>query len=249
MNRNVRAMGGNGRTSMTIWREVEDTLEEIIDDYERVNHVISLYQDDRVRWRGLAEAGSHEGVGLELGSGLGNFTQMLHSRLEGFLICLDYSAKMLSVGRTRNRKGNIGFIRGILESLPIREGIVSFAAAAFALRDSIHKQRALMEISQALRYRGVLLIVDIGKPDNPIVRGVFSIYMRYIVPILGGLTAGYGYKNPWTILHKTFELLPENRVFLGMLRHAFGLARLEEFAFGGLIIALAEKMPQNFSLD
>lgn len=249
MSRGVRAIGGNGRTSMTIWREVEDALEEIIYDYERVNRVISLFQDDRARWRGLEEAGSQEGVGLELGSGPGNFTQMLYSRLEGFLICLDYSAKIISVGRARNRRGNIGFIRGVFEYLPIRNGIVSFAAAAFALRDSIYKERSLMEINQALRVGGILLIVDIGKPDNPIVRGFFSIYMRYMVPILGGLTAGYGYKNPWSILYKTFELLPENRVLLEMLRHKLGRARLGEFAFGGLVFALVEKMPQSFSLD
>ena len=34
---------------MTVWNEVEDALEKIIDDYEKVNHVISLYQDDRSR--------------------------------------------------------------------------------------------------------------------------------------------------------------------------------------------------------
>lgn len=233
---------------MTVWLEVEDALEEVIDNYERVNHRISFFQDDRMRWRGLAEIVSHGGVGLELGSGPGNFTTMLHSRLEGFLVCLDFSARMLTIGRARNGKGNIGFIRGVFESLPIREGIVSLAAAAFALRDSIHKERALIEISQTLRVGGILLIVDIGKPNNPIVRRVLSIYIRHIVPILAGLTAGYGYKNPWSLLFKTYDHLPDNKILLEMLRHTIGLASLREFIFGGLIIAFAERIPRAQSV-
>jgi len=233
---------------MKVWLEVEDALEAIIDDYERVNHRISFFQDDRVRWRGLADIGSHEGVGLELGSGPGNFTPLLHSRLEGFLVCLDFSARMLTIGRARNGKGNIGFIRGVFESLPIREGIVSFAAAAFALRDSLHKERALIEISQTLKVGGILLLVDIGKPNNPIVKRAISIYIRHIVPILAGLTAGYGYKNPWSLLFKTYDLLPDNKILLEMLRYTIGLASLRELIFGGLIIAFAEKIPRAQSV-
>ena len=226
---------------LTIWREVEDALEEIIDEYERVNHLISLFQDDKARWIGLKEAGLHEGVGLELGSGPGNFTQMIQTRLEGFLICVDYSTKMLKAGRVRNRKRNTGFIRGLFESLPIREGILSFTTSAYALRDSIHKERVLREISRTLKIEGVLLVVDIGKPNNPVVRGIFSLYMRHIVPILGGLAAGYGYRNPWSLLYRTYDLLPVNLGLQEMMERTLGHAKLEELAFGGLIVALAEK--------
>ncbi len=229
---------------MKTWLEIEDALENIIGDYERVNHRISFFQDNMVRWRGLAEIGSNEGVGLELGSGPGNFTPMLHSRLDGVLVCLDFSAKMLAIGRARNGKRNIGFIRGVFESLPIRDGIVSVTAAVFALRDSIQKERALIEINQILRVGGILLIIDVGKPNNPIIRRIISIYIRYIVPILAGLTAGYGYKNPWSLLFKTYELLPENKNLLKMLRQIIGLTSLRELIFGGLIIAFAEKIPR-----
>lgn len=242
MYKNVIAIGGNGRTYMLDWFEIEYALEDVIEDYEMVNHRISFFQDDRVRWNGLAEIGSKEGVGLELGSGPGNFTPMFHSRLEGFLVCLDFSAKMLTIGRARNVKENIGFIRGVFESLPIRKEIVSIAAVAFALRDSIHKERALIEISQILRVGGILLIVDVGKPNNAIIRSVLSIYIQKMVPIIAGLSAGYGYKNPWSLLFKTYDLLPENKILLEMLRRIIGLASLRELIFGGLIIAIAEKI-------
>lgn len=229
---------------MTVWREVEDALEAIIGYYERVNHVISLYQDDRARLRGLERVGHQQGVVLELGCGPGNFTRMLGPRVEGFIVCLDYSVKMIPVAKGRNRNRDVGFVRGIFEALPFRRNTASFAAAAFALRDTTDKVRALGEVEQTLREGGKLLVVDIGKPDNHIVRGFFTLFMRFIVPILGGLTAGYGFRNPWSLLQETYRLLPTNRRLLLLLRRILGSSELEELALGCLVLAVAEKNPE-----
>jgi demethylmenaquinone methyltransferase/2-methoxy-6-polyprenyl-1,4-benzoquinol methylase len=230
---------------VTVWREVEDALEAIIRDYERVNHVISLYQDDRARLRGLERMGPQQGVVLELGCGPGNFTRMLRQRVDGFIVCLDYSVRMIPVAIARNGNRDIVFVRGIFEALPFRRNTASFAAAAFALRDSRDKVRTLGEVRQTLREGSKLLVVDIGKPDNDVVRGFFTLFMRFIVPILGGLTAGYGYRNPWSLLHETYQLLPTNRCLLLMLRRILGSSELEELALGCLVIAAAEKGPDN----
>lgn len=226
---------------MTVWREVEDALEAIIEDYERVNHVISLFQDDRARLRGLEKMGSQEGVVLELGCGPGNFTSMLRPRVDGFIVCLDYSDKMIHVARARNDDRDLGFVRGIFEALPFRRNTSSLVAAAFALRDSTDKAKALSEVRHALRDGGKLLVIDIGKPNHPLVRGFFTLFMRHIVPILGGLASGYGYRNPWSMLHETYRLLPVNRCLRVMLRRILGYSELEELGLGGLVVAVAKK--------
>jgi demethylmenaquinone methyltransferase/2-methoxy-6-polyprenyl-1,4-benzoquinol methylase len=235
---------------VTVWKEVEDALEAIIEKYERANHVISLFQDDSARRRGLERAGICRGTSLELGSGPGNFTSMLRRNVEGALVCLDYSVKMLSVARSKLRGGNISFVRGVFEALPFRQGTIELTAAAYALRDSTDKIRALTEVSRVLRRGGKLLIIDIGKPNNPLVRGFFSLYMRYVVPILGGLSGGYGYWNPWSLLYKTYGFLPVNKTLQDILRSLFGSAFLEEHAFGGLVVALAQSQQINLrSID
>ncbi|MBL7168196.1 class I SAM-dependent methyltransferase [Candidatus Bathyarchaeota archaeon] len=226
---------------MSVWWEVEDALESIIEDYERVNHVISFFQDEKARRKGLKMAGPQTGVGLELGSGPGNFTPMLHEALDGSLVCLDYSDRMLRVGWARNREQCVGFVRAIFEALPFRKGIVSFAAGAYALRDTPEKERALEEISFALREGGNLLVVDIGRPNNWLVRNGLSLYIRFIVPAIAGIMAGYGYRNPWSLLYKTYLSLPVNRVYEGMMTEIVGRADLDELALGGLIVATAVK--------
>jgi demethylmenaquinone methyltransferase/2-methoxy-6-polyprenyl-1,4-benzoquinol methylase len=241
MNQPAQIIGYRGRCSVTVWREVEDALEAIIEDYERVNRIISFFQDDRARQRGLEKVGVQTGVSLELGSGPRNFTQWLHSFVDGFLVCLDFSDKMLSVTRSRNNKQNVSFVWGVFEALPFREGVISFVAAAYALRDSTDKERTLEEIRYILQIEGRFLVVDIGKPNNPLLRSFLSLYMRFIVPILGGLVTGYGYKNPWSILYKTYVLLPSNKKLLDMMSQTLGHSELDELAMGGLIVAMAEK--------
>ena len=226
---------------MSVWWEVEDALESIIEDYERVSHVISFFQDDKARNKGLKKAGPQTGVGLELGSGPGNFTPMLREVLDGFLVCLDYSDRMLKVGRARNGEHGVGFVRAIFEALPFRKGVLSFATGAFALRDTPEKENALREISFALKKGGGLLVVDIGRPNNWLIRNGVSLYIHYIVPAIGGIMAGYGYRNPWSLLYKTYLSLPVNRDYERMMTNIIGKADLDELSLGGLIVATAEK--------
>lgn len=245
MNEAGHSYRGEGQAGLKVWREVEEALEEIIEEYEKVNHVISLFQDEKIRRRGLEVAGPQRGVGLEIGSGPGNFTSMLQTQIEGSLVCLDYSAEMLSAARTRVERGRVSFVRGIFEALPFRSGIMVFAGAAYALRDSTDKLGVLRGIHRTLRDRGRFLIIDIGKPRNRLVRGFFSLYMRYVVPIMGGMVGGYGIRNPWRLLFKTYDLLPTNRELANMLRATFGSAQVEEHALGGLIVAVADKTTEK----
>lgn len=86
-----------------VWREVIEALEEILDDYERVNHLISLYQDERLRRRGAEHMKGWGGVLLDLGSGPGNFTTTLRKYSRGMVIGLDFSAEMLRIAKKRVR--------------------------------------------------------------------------------------------------------------------------------------------------
>jgi demethylmenaquinone methyltransferase/2-methoxy-6-polyprenyl-1,4-benzoquinol methylase len=223
---------------MTVWHEVEDALEAIIDDYIRVNHLISLFQDDKARISGLKKAGQQTGTTLELGSGPGNFTKMLEPIVDGQIVCLDYSDKMISHAK-KESTDRTHHIRAIFERLPVRTGSITFTGAAYALRDSTDKPTTYREINRVLKPGGKIIVIDIGKPDNPIIQGIFSIYMRHIVPIIAGLATKYGHRNPWSILYQTYELLPPNKELRRLLEKKIGPAETDELAMGGLLVASA----------
>jgi demethylmenaquinone methyltransferase / 2-methoxy-6-polyprenyl-1,4-benzoquinol methylase len=223
---------------VTVWTEVEDALEKIIDDYEKVNHVISAFQDDRARLIGLHKNGYHQGTALELGSGPGNYSRLISSFNDGPLICLDYLAKMHTTARRRNRDLDHHYIRGVFEALPIRESSIGFVTTAYALRDSLDKPRAISEACKTILSDGRFLLIDIGKPDNPIFRGFMSIFMRFFVPVLGGLIAGYGYRNPWSKLYLTFAKLPSNNTLVSIVEKNIIVVDRIEKILGALVIIL-----------
>lgn len=226
---------------MTVWSEVEEALEEIIDDYERVNHVISLFQDDRCRLMGLRVGAVGSGAALELGCGPGNFSRMITSRRRGPLVCLDYSPKMLRANLSRNAGSGFCYVRAVFEALPFRERVFSLAAASYALRDSLEKPRAYREACTVLAPGGRFLLIDIGKPDNPVLRSLMGLYIRFAVPVMAGLTAGYGHRNPWSLLYDTYVLLPSNGELGRMLSAHLEGVRVCESVLGVMVVATGVK--------
>ena len=226
---------------MTVWIEVEDALEAIIQEYEKVNHLISLYQDNRARIAGLELIGKSSGVAVELGSGPGNFTRMLSPIHEGSLVCFDYSVDMINYARNRNEDERVHYIRGVFEALPFRKNSIDFAAASYALRDSLDKPQMYQEIGRTLKQGGRTLLVDIGKPDNPLFSGFMGVYMKYIVPIIGGLATGRGYRNPWSILYDTYRLLPSNSSLKRLMKRYLGEVEMYERMLGAQVVAVAVK--------
>lgn len=226
---------------MTVWYEVEDALEKIIEDYEKVNHLISAFQDERTRLIGLQKIGYINETSLELGSGPGNYSRLISNFNEGPLVCVDYLSEMHMAAKKRNKELNHHYIRGVFEALPIRESSMRFTTAAFALRDSLNKPLAISEASNTIKQGGKFLLIDIGKPDNPLIRGFMSVFMKYSVPILGGMITDYGHRNPWSKLYLTFAKLPPNNNLVSIVKQHLKLIDRIEKILGALVIILAVK--------
>jgi hypothetical protein len=65
-----------------------------------------------------------------------------------------------------------------------------------------------------------------------------SVFMKYAVPVLGGLVAGYGYRNPWSKLYLTFEQLPPNNKLVSIVARNVQVVDRIEKVLGALVIIL-----------
>ena len=87
-----------------------------------------------------------------------------------------------------------------------------------------------------MTFGGRFLLIDIGKPDNPLIQGFMRLFLKYLVPIMGGLFAEYSYSNPWSLLYKTFDRLPSNGRLERYLKKILVNVNKEFFVFGAFVI-------------
>jgi demethylmenaquinone methyltransferase/2-methoxy-6-polyprenyl-1,4-benzoquinol methylase len=122
---------------------------------------------------------------------------------------LDFNSPMLEVARqkliariARNPKSPIDnqnpeFIQSDAQNIPFADGSFELVTIGYGLRNLADWERGLREMQRVLKPGGRLLILDFGKPDNAIWRGIYFGYLRLFVPLLGrifcGNAAAYAY--------------------------------------------------------
>jgi demethylmenaquinone methyltransferase/2-methoxy-6-polyprenyl-1,4-benzoquinol methylase len=129
---------------------------------------------------------------------------------------------------------------GVFEYMPFRESTFDAVLCGYSLRDSIHLQHAIAEMHRVLKTGGRLIIIDLGKPDNRILRALVSLYLKYFLGIFAYLAAGRaGLK--FKTLYGTYVRWPKNSELESMLKVKFSHVQFDTGMAGGAVIIAACK--------
>ena len=224
------------------WREVIGVLEEIIPVYDRVNSYISLGRDGEHRRRGISgRVGPGDRI-LDAGSGFGNMSKTALGLCGGDLSVTLYDPlvpMLKSTGRLFEG-GAPDAVNGVFEHIPFRDGEFDAVLCGYSLRDAISLGVAISEMHRVLKAGGRLVIVDLGKPDGPLVRAGVAAYLRVFLPVIA-LAAGGRLGLKFGTLYGTFRRWPQNRKLEGMLSERFSRVEFEKDLLGGAIMVAAYK--------
>lgn len=223
------------------WGEVLDVLEKIIPVYDKVNSLISLGRDSEFRQRGISgrvNPGDHV---LDVGSGFGNMSKTA-SRIcaDSLDITLYDPLRPMLKNTSRLFSTPPKLTCGVFEHIPFRDEQFDAVLAGYSLRDAINLRIAISEIHRVLKKGGRFVIVDLGKPDNPVIRIGVSFYLRAILPILAVIGGGrLGLK--FATLYGTYKLWPRNKKLESLLLERFSQIKFEKGMLGGAIMVAAYK--------
>jgi demethylmenaquinone methyltransferase/2-methoxy-6-polyprenyl-1,4-benzoquinol methylase len=226
------------------WNEVIKVLGNIIPVYDRVNSAISLGRDNEFRIEGIKKSVFPGNTILDAGSGYGNMSKLVIKTIstDVYIHFYDPIPEMLR-GLADNFKGyNITFSKcsGVFENMPFRSGTFDAVICGYSIRDSINFQDAFEEIHRILKKGGRFLIVDLGKPDNRILRNLVSIYLKYLLVIIAFITAGKR-GLPFGTLYGTFLRWPKNQDLKLLLSKHFSKVEMDKKLLGGALIVVAYK--------
>jgi demethylmenaquinone methyltransferase/2-methoxy-6-polyprenyl-1,4-benzoquinol methylase len=227
----------------SIWSKVEDALRSLIPVYDKVNRVISLGQDLRLRRLAVAKVIRGRGLlVLDAGCGPGTMSKLILESTDCVrqIILLDPLREMLKHSKRELSNDRCAFVQAVFEYLPFREGVFDASLSAFALRDAFDLVAALTELSRVVKHSGAVLILDLGKPNNKLLQAAACVYWRILAPLLASACIG---KEGilYSLLYHTYLKLPTNTHLKKMAEKLFTYVTLEERMMGGVIILLAVK--------
>ncbi|HEX4646097.1 MAG TPA: ubiquinone/menaquinone biosynthesis methyltransferase, partial [Verrucomicrobiae bacterium] len=133
---------------------------------------------------------------LDLCCGTGDVTFAL-ARHGVEAIGLDFSEPMLAVAESRLKvqgsKSNAGsaqFLQGNALKTPFPDDSFDIVTVSYGLRNLAGWEDGLREMQRVAKPGGRLLVLDFGKPDNGVWRGIYFGYLKRFVPLLGRVFCG-----------------------------------------------------------
>jgi demethylmenaquinone methyltransferase / 2-methoxy-6-polyprenyl-1,4-benzoquinol methylase len=225
------------------WLEVIEVLRSVIPIYDKVNRTISFGKDSEFRLDGIHGRIFPGNIILDAGSGYGNMSFIALNELDGHakIILYDPIHEMLtnSKGFFRSRFV-VSLSSGIFEYMPFQNNTFDVVMCGYSLRDAIQLKKAIFEIHRVLKKGGRVIIIDLGKPDNPIVRACVSFYLKYILGILAFGVAGKAGLH-FKTLYGTYKRWPTNSELYRVLNDKFSKVCFDKAMMGAAIIVVAYK--------
>jgi len=204
-----------------VWR----MFDRVANRYDLLNRLLSLRQD--VVWRNkLAKylPDHSEQEVLDIATGTADVLLSLFRRCDKieFAVGIDMAEKMLQLGRgkaaTDGLSNRISFVRADAECLPFVDASFDAVTVAFGIRNMTDLSKAFAEMRRVLKPGGRALILEFSLPRNRIIRGLYLVYFRHILPLLGAVISG----DRWAYmyLNKTVETFPFGEEFCDLIQQA-----------------------------
>jgi demethylmenaquinone methyltransferase/2-methoxy-6-polyprenyl-1,4-benzoquinol methylase len=178
--------------------------------YDLLNHLLSLRRD--VYWRKMAvqELKGPEGRILDIATGTGDVAieVVQQNGRKTKVFGLDFSEPMIKgAHRKLLREGlteRIALSLGDALFLPFRSDTFDASIIAFGLRNIVKKEEALAEMARVIKGGGKVIILEFTLPQKGLMKGLYPIYFKRVLPWIGGLISGdrgaYAYL-PESVLH------------------------------------------------
>ena len=153
----------------------------------------------------------------------------------------DFTLPMLAVARKRRGEGShsSAFVQADALSLPFPDGGFDAITVGYGLRNIADPRAALSEMRRVLAPGGRAVVLDFGKPDNPIANALYQAYLRIMMPAVGWIFHG----DPETYLYipESLKRYPAQRGMEEMMREAgFAGARYENRLLGTMGLNIGE---------
>jgi len=230
--------------------KVNELFAGIARRYDLLNDLQSFRLHRRWKGRLIGLARPRPGLrALDVCCGTGDLALAL-ARCGAETVGLDFSEAMLEVaaaksggaedGGRRAGSGVAQFVRGDAQRLPFGDDSFDIVTVGYGLRNLADWEAGLREMQRVARPGGRLAVLDFGKPDNLLWRGLYFGYLRLFVPLLGRVFGGSA--SAYAYIHQSLARYPAQQVLAArMMQLGLGKVGVLNLLGGVMAIHCAEK--------
>jgi demethylmenaquinone methyltransferase/2-methoxy-6-polyprenyl-1,4-benzoquinol methylase len=203
-------------------QHVWQMFDRIAHRYDFLNHTLSLGIDYHWR-RQLAEKlpAQADLKLLDLATGTADVLIELCQHNSGIqsALGLDLSEQMLAKGRDKIQalpiKHRAELKLGDACQIPLENATYDVITMAFGIRNVLDVDLCMREMMRVLTPGGRVLILEFSLPPQALMRQSYLLYLRHILPQIGGLISGDG--AAYRYLNETIETFPCGQDFCDRL--------------------------------
>lgn len=159
--------------------------------YDFLNRFLSLRQD--VSWRRRAVKSlnlpKHPLV-LDMACGTCDIgLEILRQRKNAKIISTDFSMEMLKIANVKvsPKKNNFSILSSNALYKTFKDNTFDGVTIAFGIRNIVNRKKALTNFYDCLKSDRKIAVLELGTPENKILKQLYLLYFKKILPFLGGL--------------------------------------------------------------
>ena len=194
-------------TDATKKEKVYAVFERISRTYDQGNTYISLGMSGKWKKQFIARIADETEAGgpiLDVCTGTGDIAVALaRSRPDCMITGLDFSPATLRLARAKGENSpNLRWLQGDAMHLPFKDNAFSAACISFGLRNTTDYLQVLREMARVVKKNGAVYCLDSFVPDITLVKPFYSLYFKYLMPVIGG---GLRHRQEYTWLWQSTQ--------------------------------------------
>lgn len=226
--------------------QVRDMFDNIAPAYDFMNRAMTFGIDHR--WRRIAvdmvARNPHDSI-LDIATGTGDLAMLLARRTQARRITgLDLSQGMIDIGRRKIERaglaGRIELICGDSLAMPFADAQFDAITVAYGVRNFADLLAGYREMARVLRPGGTLTVIELCTPTARLVRPLYRLYTRRIIPLMGRLVSKD--VRAYSYLPESIAAVPQRAGMTALMEQAgFSDAAWRTLTFGTCAIYTTRK--------
>ena len=230
--------------------QVRQMFDSIAPAYDFMNAMMSFGIFRHWRNKAVEIVASHKPRRiLDVATGTGDMAIHLCTAVKpDHITGIDLSSGLLEIGRRKVREegleGIITLEEGDCMRMRFEDGSFDCVTVAYGVRNFEHLEQGLSEMHRVLSPGGMLCVIELSTPTNPVARLGYNIYTKHVIPFVGKLKSHD--VRAYSYLPESIAASPQRNAMLDVMRRAgFVDCEFKAMTFSTCTIYVGKKTKNN----